>query len=225
MRVLEIGAGTGASTGYVLDALGDRFEEYVYTEISSSFFGKASETFKQPRMTFQKLDISIDPMTQGFDAGAFDLIVAANVLHATENVLSSLSHCRKLLRDGGRMILLENSNPFAMRGTFIFGLLQGWWQSNDASRKFSPLLLHSEWDDVLRESQFSGIDTRIVRDDEIGEPISSDNIIITTALPKAPTLKNRHDRIAIVYDETYSTQLKLSEILKRQIRSEDINEI
>ena len=225
MRVLEIGAGTGAGTGYVLDALSDRFEEYVYTDISSSFFGKAAEIFKHPRMTFQKLDISNDPMTQGFDASGFDLIVAANVLHATENVLASLSHCRKLLRDGGKMILLENSNPFAMRGTFIFGLLQGWWQSNDASRKYSPLLLHSEWDHTLRESQFSGIDTRIVRDDEIGEPISSDNIIITTALPKAPTLNERHDRIAIVYDETSSTQSKLSEFLKSQIRSEDVNEV
>ena len=37
-------------------------------------------------MRFAILDIEKDPMTQGFAPQQFDLIIAANVLHATKNL-------------------------------------------------------------------------------------------------------------------------------------------
>jgi acyl transferase domain-containing protein len=79
MRVLEIGAGTGSATAHMLRALGDRVAEYVYTDVTPSFFVKARERFASEKVVFKTLDISRDPMAQGFLAGEFDLIVAANV--------------------------------------------------------------------------------------------------------------------------------------------------
>jgi hypothetical protein len=79
MRVLEIGAGTGSATAYILHALGDRVAEYVYTDVTPSFFIKARERFPSEKVVFKTLDVSRDPMAQGFRAGEFDLIVAANV--------------------------------------------------------------------------------------------------------------------------------------------------
>lgn len=79
MRVLEIGAGTGSATEHVLGALGDRLTEYVYTDVTPSFFLKARERFESTKLVFKTLDISQNPLDQGYNASDFDLIIAANV--------------------------------------------------------------------------------------------------------------------------------------------------
>lgn len=113
LRVLEIGAGTGGTTELVLKGLfsdsGDRmFQSYAFTDISSGFFGAAKERFGHvPGMEYLTLDISRDPAEQGFVLGSFDLIVAANVLHATPSLSETLKNVRKLLRPEGKLLLQE----------------------------------------------------------------------------------------------------------------------
>ena len=92
LKILEIGAGTGSATRVVLDTLSGaskghstapRFANYTFTDISPSFFEAAKDTFGSyaNRMTFKTLDISSDPIQQGFDAEQYDLVVASNVSH------------------------------------------------------------------------------------------------------------------------------------------------
>ncbi len=108
LRVLEIGAGTGVLTLPVLEKLGGvsgeaaRFKEYVFTDISTGFFEKAQEKLKSWGLlvTYRKLDIEEDPVTQGFESEAFDLIIAANVLHATTQMIKTLANTRRLLKPG-----------------------------------------------------------------------------------------------------------------------------
>ena len=89
MKVLEVGAGTGATSSLILDILmshkkrdsgAPRYTQYDFTDISISFFEKAQEAFgKYPRMRFLTLDVEIDPTKQDFEADSYDLIIAANV--------------------------------------------------------------------------------------------------------------------------------------------------
>ena len=85
LRVLEIGAGTGGTTEGVLRDLtseyGERmYSEYSYTDISAGFFVSAKERLKgYPNIQFAVLDISRDPVEQGFEAESYDLILASNV--------------------------------------------------------------------------------------------------------------------------------------------------
>ena len=90
MNILEIGAGTGSGTESVMEVLtrhgeGEhgavRYRHFTFTDISPSFFEKAREKFagQTNRMTFNVLDISSDPVLQGFEAEGYDLIVAVNV--------------------------------------------------------------------------------------------------------------------------------------------------
>lgn len=79
LRILEVGAGTGSATQYMMNVLGTRFKEYVYTDVSKGFFSKAQERFESPKMTFKILDVSKDPLKQNFEPEEFDLIIAANV--------------------------------------------------------------------------------------------------------------------------------------------------
>ena len=84
-RILEIGAGTGGTTACVLKDLtmpsGERmYSEYCYTDISGGFFIAAKERFKAyPHLQYAVLDISKDPIEQGFEPESYDLILAANV--------------------------------------------------------------------------------------------------------------------------------------------------
>ena len=85
LRILEIGAGTGASTSTILESLISEFDErmfysYTFTDISADVLNTAEEKFKDVQgMEFLPLDISQDPALQGFMPGSYDLVIAANV--------------------------------------------------------------------------------------------------------------------------------------------------
>ena len=102
MKILEVGAGTGGATRPILDTLmrhgenepgAPRFQTYDFTDISPSFFEKARETFQfcVDRMKFRTLNIENDPTHRGFDLEQYDLIIGANVLHATSSMNITLA--------------------------------------------------------------------------------------------------------------------------------------
>jgi len=61
---------------------------------------------------YEVLDIERSPADQGFQQ-PFDLMIAANVLHATADLRQTLTHVRELLAPGGELILLESTQPLA----------------------------------------------------------------------------------------------------------------
>lgn len=190
LRILEIGGGTGGSTVGILEALSSEgtlpFIEYVFTDISSGFFEKARETLARwpDRITYRKLDISQDPSSQGFAAEDFDLIVAAQVLHATPNLSTTILHARSLLRPKGKILLQEGVNPQPI--DLVFATLPGWWLAEDEYRTETfgyPLLSRSGWDKILTAQGFSGIDGAI--EDYPGCPELNVTVIWSTAVEPA----------------------------------------
>jgi acyl transferase domain-containing protein/2-polyprenyl-3-methyl-5-hydroxy-6-metoxy-1,4-benzoquinol methylase len=130
MDILEIGAGTGGATLPLIQAL-DRPEglllnRYHYTDISSGFFEQARAKFREWEsfIDFKTLDITKDPCQQGFEENKYDVIVASNVLHATRSMAETILHVRKLLKPGGRLLLVELTRLTAAINT-IFGTLPG----------------------------------------------------------------------------------------------------
>ena len=98
LRVLEVGAGTGSATSVVLPELPADCE-YMFTDISAGFFAEAEGRFGSSEIPieYRPLDIEKEPSNQGFEPHAYDLIIAANVLHATRDLGVTLAHCRELL--------------------------------------------------------------------------------------------------------------------------------
>jgi nucleoside-diphosphate-sugar epimerase/SAM-dependent methyltransferase len=158
MKVIEVGAGTGGTTRAVLSSLGDQYASYTYTDISAGFFEPAKAKFSQHggKLKFKTLNIEKDPMDQGYDEGSFDMVIASNCLHATRSLQETLRHCRRLLRPGGYLVLLEITRDH-LPMQLIMGTLPGWFLGADEGRVWAPTISRDEWDALLKANIFSGV--------------------------------------------------------------------
>lgn len=160
MKILEIGAGTGGTTSTILphltSAYGERmFGSYTYTDISAGFFVQAKERFKAFQgIEFSVLDISQEPVAQGFEAESFDLIVATNVLHATPSLHQTLSNVRKLLHPRGRLVLQE-LDPVTKWINYVMGVLPGWWLGAGDERPVEPYVDAERWIKEMKAAGFA----------------------------------------------------------------------
>ncbi len=156
LRVLEVGAGIGSATESILPELPAGRFDLMYTDISAGFFADAEARFSAggASIDFRVLDIEKDPMAQGFEPHSYDLIIAANVLHATRFLDETLAHCRALLAPSGLLVALENQRG---RGwmDLIFGQLDGWWRYSDRYRPNHALAGPDVWCQALADSGFA----------------------------------------------------------------------
>jgi microcystin synthetase protein McyG len=156
IHVLELGAGTGGTTSSLLPGLPPGSTEYVFSDISPQFTAKAQGKFQAyPFVRYALLDIERDPGAQGFPPHRFDLVVAANVLHATADLRQVLGHVRQLLAPEGLLLLLEGTGPQGWLD-LIFGMTEGWWKFADHDlRARHPLLAQDQWLALLTQCGFS----------------------------------------------------------------------
>ncbi|KAE8862946.1 hypothetical protein PTNB29_05508 [Pyrenophora teres f. teres] len=187
-RILEIGGGTAGTTLPVLNGLSRGRDElavldYTFTDISSGFFEMARQKLSHwsQRITYKKLDITQDPGDQGFEQD-YDVVIAANVLHATADMVKTMTHVRSLLKPGGKLLLLE-----AMRhpaSVLPFSLLPGWWEAEDKYRdhEAGPMMPATVWNQLLLDSGFSGVDVALPSRYETENPFVS--IMCSTRIGK-----------------------------------------
>lgn len=110
VRVLELGAGVGATTAAVA-ASGAAVDHYVYTDLSPWFLELGSQRFAERLpLSARQLDIDEDfaPQLAGaVDPCAFDVVLAATMAHNARDIDALLSRIRTVLRPGGRLVLIE----------------------------------------------------------------------------------------------------------------------
>ncbi len=150
LRILEIGAGTGGTTTYVLPRLPADRCEYTFTDVSPLFLERAATQFAAyPFMRTGLLDIERDPQSQGFQPGSYDIVIAANVLHATADLRETVRHASSLLAGDGQLLLLEGVAPQRWVD-LTFGLTEGWWRFTDNDlRPAYPLVSRDCWGMLL----------------------------------------------------------------------------
>ncbi|KAL4734223.1 lovastatin nonaketide synthase [Aspergillus similis] len=160
VRILEIGAGTGGTTRRVFDAIGNAYSSYTYTDISAGFFEKASQRFSDhaSTMEFRVFNVENPPAEQGLVEGSYDVVIAANVLHATRRLTETMRNARALLRPGGYLVAVEVTGSM-LRESGLMGGLEGWWLGGPDGRFPGPGICDREWHSVLQHAGFSGIDS------------------------------------------------------------------
>ncbi len=158
IRILEIGAGTGGTTSYVLPVLPSDRTEYFYTDLSPLFLSRAKERFAQfDFVRYEILNIEKDPGTQGFADQSFDIILAVNVIHATADLSETLGNVKQLLKPGGLLMLVEGTHPERWVDV-TFGLTDGWWRFTDTELRANyPLMRRAKWQAVLNQTGFQDV--------------------------------------------------------------------
>lgn len=209
LRVLEVGGGTGGTTAHVLPVLPPARTDYLFTDVSPLFTERAKARFGgYPFLRTRPLDIASDPAAQGLAAGSFDLVVAANVLHATPDLRRTLRHVRELLAPGGTLVLLEGvaKQRFA---DLTVGLTDGWWCFADPDLRSYALVGTEQWLDLLRET---GLEAHALQ----GEgPFATQAVLVGRAPAAAPTTgRGEEDGVWIILSDAGGVGRGLAERLR-----------
>ncbi|WP_205873317.1 type I polyketide synthase [Mycobacterium camsae] len=158
LRILEVGAGTGGLTAALLPVLPPQRCEYVFTDVSAGFVATARERFRDyDFIDYRVLDLEDELPAEAFPPGSFDLVVAADVVHATTDLRSTLARLHRVLAPGGALLLIEAAPDTAWLD-LTFGLTAGWWTASDLHvRPDGPLLDPDAWQELLRDNGFRDV--------------------------------------------------------------------
>ncbi|KAI4212601.1 MAG: hypothetical protein LQ351_004673 [Letrouitia transgressa] len=208
LKILEVGAGTGSATSEILPALkGDtlwrQYVEYRFTDTTTSFLAGAEERFSQfEGMSFGAFDMEKSPESQGYTQ-EWDLVVASNVIHATSDIKKTLLNIHKVLKPGGKMILLELTQSQLSAG-LVLGTFSDFWKAdNDPQypRYDGPFLSKSLWRTVLPAAGYSGLDFYL--DDYSGDNVSATVVCASAMEVKvAKTSVTDNHGITVVYRQS-----------------------
>ena len=155
LRVLEIGAGTGSTSAALMPVFAPASTRYWFTDITPAFFDRAREKFAPwPFVRCTEFNLERDAAAQGFAPASFDLVIAANAVHATRHLRDALGSIRRLLAPGGLLLLVESTEHLAWFD-MTTGLIEGWQHFDDDLRDDNPLLPADTWRVALREAGFA----------------------------------------------------------------------
>jgi ubiquinone/menaquinone biosynthesis C-methylase UbiE len=194
MRYIEIGGGTGGATRIAMQAMRGAngiksYHDYTFTDISPGFLATARETLSGSGfddMIYNVLDAEQDPEANGYEP-IYDVVLACQVLHATSNMHKTLTNVGKLLKPGGKLVLVETTQNFVVPGVVV-GTFTGYWAGIPDGRFDAPFMSVEMWDANLKSAGFSG--TELVLDD-FPSPHNTTSVIVSTfigaTVPKMTT--------------------------------------
>lgn len=164
LRILDVQGGTGALSEHVLkvfcgDNNADFIDEYVICSLSADSFGPLKKRLDAwgEVIKYKTLDLSVDPIEQGFEAKSFDLIIIDNYVHAMPNMEDTLSRLKTLAKPGCQLCIFEPTRPESIHTNASFSPFHVWWQALNMFPKVGAFAQRSEWDKALRSTGFSGI--------------------------------------------------------------------
>ncbi|MBN2441542.1 MAG: SDR family NAD(P)-dependent oxidoreductase [Spirochaetales bacterium] len=186
IKILEIGAGTGGTSASVFAKLRENnieIKEYCYTDLSRAFLMYAETEYgsQNPYLTYELFNVEKPLAGQDIKAGEYDMVIAANVLHATKNIRQTVRNSKAVLKKNGLILLNEMSH----NNLFVhltFGLLEGWWLHEDSEIRIPgcPGLFPEKWKSILESEGFYPVVFPAVIAHNLGQQIiagESDGIV------------------------------------------------
>ncbi|MFG2630368.1 amino acid adenylation domain-containing protein [Streptomyces sp. NPDC048473] len=193
VEVVELGAGTGATSERVLPALAAHPGRvgYTFTDISPRFLEHGRERFAERYdfARFQVLNLERGLAEQGFEPACADLVVATNVVHATSDLRATLRKAKALLQPGGWLVLNELTSVRPLL-TIGGGVLEGWWAFEDGHLRMpdSPLASPEGWTRLLHEEGYAPVHALGAGDPALGQTVlvaESDGVLLSAPVPTA----------------------------------------
>ncbi|KAI0904706.1 putative polyketide synthase [Ustulina deusta] len=187
MRVLQIGASTGAVSRLTVDTLkiytvNGTIQLYSKYDIADNALELAESVVgvfgSPPKMKGRVLDLE-DPVPQLDDADRYDLVIAPNVSATHSEINWTGTDQSPGINEG--VILVEITSQTSDLIQSILGFLPQWWHSSEDWRKDRPFATVTQWDAELKKSGFTGADV-VVHDGKTEQSLLM-SMIISSALP------------------------------------------
>ena len=176
-RILEVGGGTRASTEYLLRRLPKARYEYVFSDIAQNLIARARTRFKD--YPFRAVHLNLEDSIE--DADEYDIMIGANVIHATRRLRESLDRAYQLLRPGGYLVLLECSRAQGWVSV-VSGMTSGWWRFEDTDiRQTAPMVDVATWLGLLEQSGF--VEARAVAGVDAETDIMAGQVLLVAGKP------------------------------------------
>lgn len=163
MTILEVGAGTGSLSTYVLETLKNRSlgsYVYYYTDASQGLLDDFRKNHGEnySKVEYCVFDIKADTIPKELGR-KWDIVLASNVLHILETPENAIRKIKRNLSPDG-YFLVHELTAFSAFNSLTFGLLKTWWPSRDTIKQgipHSPLYTPSEWMGFLGTAGFDSI--------------------------------------------------------------------
>ncbi len=157
LHVLEVGAGTAATTRHLVPALDGRLRTYRFTDISTLFLDEARIYFAgHTALDYTHFDINAPVDFDTHPETGYDLVVAVNVLHDAHDVVQSLRRLGQLLKPGSRLLMIEATERNSAMQIASIGFIEGLNGYNDfRTTDDKPMLDLSTWRDTLEQAGFT----------------------------------------------------------------------
>ncbi|WP_307840153.1 SDR family NAD(P)-dependent oxidoreductase [Streptomyces sp. G44] len=183
LRVLEVGAASGGTTGALLPVLPPDRTQYVFTDISPTALPPAQKRFAAyDFVDYRTLDLDRDPVDQGFTENGFDVVIAADALHRATEVAPALRRVQRLLGPGGRLVALETHD--VELSASLFASLEGPWTFTDRNVRVDCALLPADaWLRLLPSCGFT--DAALIGSLSAAQDEGA-SVFVATADPAAP---------------------------------------
>lgn len=161
VRILEIGAGTGGMTSYLLPKLPSNRTEYLFTGLSDLLLTRAENKFRDyPFVQYQLLDIDLDlldKLESAAGASKFDLILVSDDSLMSSDWRRTVENLKPLLASKGLLILLARTRATPWM-TLALGLtrLPAEGQLTDANKANSWMPV-AQWQELLSSIGFTEV--------------------------------------------------------------------
>lgn len=149
LRVLELGAGTGATSAAIAPLLDGLAVDYLFTDMTAFFLPEARKRFGEyPWMRFGLMDLNQDYRAQGLAPNSADVVLCAGMLNSTADIEAALAAAVELLSPGGWLVFTEptTDHPHIL-------LTQGFMMSpsgGDREHGGSQFLSRERWHELIQ---------------------------------------------------------------------------
>ena len=162
MNILQINSGCGERTEALLQQMmsfqgrkdcSPCYKRWTFTDSTEVNLTDAKNTLAgHVDMHFQQLDIKADPLKQGYEGEAYDIILASKAYNAT-----SLANIRKLVKPLGNVVLIDAENVDSHDGDVESTLARSLTSSRTEAKDFSDRIIQLSKDEPKTEREYTTI--------------------------------------------------------------------
>ena len=154
IRILEIGAGTGATSEYIFSNsdLTNNNCEYIFSDVSQYFLNNAKRKYAYEYIKFKKIDFNKSFMEQKIFNNSFDIVVSAGALNNSIDTKVVVENIFNLVKSGGLILITEpvgEHYEIALSQSFLMNIpIDERYESN------ITFLNLNQWVDLLSQTGF-----------------------------------------------------------------------